>query len=147
MHTPLRTLLLQKTGKTQSISPDSTVAAAVDTMNATNVGSVLVMDGTRLVGIFTERDVLRRVVGNRVDPNKTLVSEVMSKNPVVMRPTSTVGDAMAVVSEKRVRHLPVVEDGRVLGLISAGDLNHWLIRGHQVQIDQLVDYITQRYPA
>ncbi len=147
MHTPLRTLLLQKEGRTQSVAPDATVAAAVDIMNAANVGSVLVMDGTRLVGIFTERDVLTRVVGKRIAPEKTPISKVMTKQPAVMRPTSTVADAMAVVSEKRVRHLPVVEDGRVLGVISAGDLNHWLIRGHQVQIDQLVDYITQRYPA
>ncbi len=147
MHTPLRTLLLQKSGKTHSVTPDATVSAAVDVMNAANVGSVLVMEGTRLVGIFTERDVLRRVVGNRMAPEKTLISQVMTDQPALMRPTSTVADAMAVVSEKRVRHLPVVEDGRVLGVISAGDLNHWLIRGHQVEIDQLVDYITQRYPA
>jgi len=147
MHTPLRTLLLQKSGRTQSVAPESTVAEAVEVMNATNVGSVLVMDGARLVGIFTERDVLRRVVGSHMAPEKTRVSEVMTEQLAVMRPTSTVADAMAVVSEKRVRHLPVVEDGRVLGVISAGDLNHWLIRGHQVQIDQLVDYITQRYPA
>jgi CBS domain-containing protein len=147
MHTTLRTLLLQKGGTTQSVPPDSTVADAVAVMNVSNVGSVLVMDGARLVGIFTERDVLRRVVGNRMAPEKTLISEVMTRHPAVMRPTSTVADAMAVVSEKRVRHLPVVEEGRVLGVISAGDLNHWLIRGHQVEIDQLVDYITQRYPA
>jgi len=147
MQTPLRTLLLQKSGRTQSVAPESTVAEAVEVMNATNVGSVLVMDGARLVGIFTERDVLRRVVGSHMAPEKTRVSEVMTEQLAVMRPTSTVADAMAVVSEKRVRHLPVVEDGRVLGVISAGDLNHWLIRGHQVQIDQLVDYITQRYPA
>jgi CBS domain-containing protein len=86
-------------------------------------------------------------VGARIDAESTPVSEVMSKELVVMRPTSTVADAMAVVSEKRIRHLPVVEEGRVLGVLSAGDLNHWLIRGHQGQIDQLVDYITQRYPA
>lgn len=147
MHTLLHNLLLQKSGRTQSVTPDTTVAAAVDIMNATNVGSVLVMDGTRLVGIFTERDVLRRVVGKRMAAEKTPVSAVMTRELAVMRPTSTVADAMAVVSEKRVRHLPVVEDGRVLGVISAGDLNHWLIRGHQVEIDQLVDYITQRYPA
>lgn len=147
MHTHLRTLLLQKAGKTHSVAPTMTIAAAVDLMNSNNIGSVLVMEGTRLVGIFSERDVLRRVVGGRIDAQRTPVSEVMSKELVVMRPTSTVADAMAVVSEKRIRHLPVVEEGRVLGVLSAGDLNHWLIRGHQGQIDQLVDYITQRYPA
>ncbi len=147
MDTLLQTLLLQKVGKTHSVAPTSTVAAAVDLMNANKVGSVLVMRAGRLVGIFTERDVLRRVVGERMDPEKTKISEVMTKDLAVMRPTSTVGDAMAVVSEKRIRHLPVVEDGKVLGVVSSGDLNHWLIRGHQVEIDHLVEYITQRYPA
>ena len=146
MQTPLRTLLGQKKVKPHTVSPTSTVAAAVELMNGNKVGSVLVMDGERLVGIFTERDVLRRVVG-RLDPVKTQVSQVMTKDLVVMRPTSTVADAMAVVSEKRIRHLPVVEEGRVLGIISAGDLNHWLIRGHQGQIEQLVDYISGKYPA
>lgn len=146
MQTPLRTLLGQKKGRPHSVPPTSTVAGAVELMNANKVGSVLVMDGERLVGIFTERDVLRRVVG-RLDPTKTQVSQVMTKDLVVMRPTSTVADAMAVVSEKRIRHLPVVEEGRVVGVISAGDLNHWLIRGHQGQIEQLVDYISGKYPA
>ncbi len=146
MQTPLRTLLGQKKGKTQAVSPSTSVSDAVKVMIDNKIGSVLVMDGERLVGIFTERDVLRRVVG-KLDPVKTQVSEVMTRDLVVMRPTSTVADAMAVVSEKRIRHLPVVEGGKVVGVVSAGDLNHWLVRGHQVQIDQLVDYITGKYPA
>jgi CBS domain-containing protein len=147
MHTPLRMLLAQKKGKTHAVAPTATVAAAVDVMNANKVGAVLVMDGDRLVGVFTERDVLRRVVGGRMDPARTQVSDVMTRELVVLRLTSTVGDAMAVVSEKRIRHLPVVDEGQVVGVISAGDLNHWLVGDHQVKIDQLVDYITGKYPA
>jgi CBS domain-containing protein len=147
MQTPLRTLLAGKQAKTHAVAPTATVAAAVDLMNANKVGSVLVMDSDRLVGVFTERDVLRRVVGGRMDPAKTTVSEVMTRELVVLRPGSTVADAMAVVSEKRVRHLPVVDEGKVVGVISAGDLNHWLIRNREVHIEQLVDYITGKYPA
>lgn len=148
LKTPLRTVLANKSaGATHSVSPAMTVAAAVEVINANKVGSVLVMDGQRLVGIFTERDVLRRVVGARKDPEKTRVAEVMTRELAVMKPGSTVEDAMTVISEKRIRHLPVVEDGRVVGVISQGDLNHWLIRNREVEVNQLVDYITGKYPA
>ncbi len=147
LDTALRTLLSHKSTAVHRVAPSTTIAQAVDLMNANKIGSVLVMDGERLVGIFTERDVLRRVVGGRLDPDSTRVADVMTREVVVMRPSATVADAMAVVSERRCRHLPIVEDGAVLGVLSSGDLNHWLIRGHQVQIGELVDYITGRYPA
>ena len=145
---PLREILAAKpSGATHSVSPADTVAAAVDVINANKVGSVLVMDGRRLVGIFTERDVLRRVVGARKDPAGTTVAEVMTRDLVVMKPGSTLGDAMAVISEKRIRHLPVLEEGRVVGVVSQGDLNHWLVRDREVEVNHLVDFITGKYPA
>ncbi len=147
MDTALQELLAEKTGEVQTVTPEMTVSAAVELINARKIGSVLVMDGGRLVGIFTERDVLRRVVGERRDADRTRVAEVMTRELVVMKPTSTVGDAMAVVAERRCRHLPIVEGGKVVGLVSAGDLNHWLIRDRQVHIEQLVDYINGKYPA
>jgi CBS domain-containing protein len=147
METQLRTLLENKPGAVHSASPDMTVAAVVAILNAQNVGAVLVMNGTELVGVFTERDVLRRVVGQHRDPDKTLVADVMTKDLVVMRPSSTVQDAMTVVAERRCRHLPIVEDHKVLGVISAGDLNHWLIRNREVDLEQLVDYIQGKYPG
>ena len=148
LKTPLRTVLAAKpTGATHSVSPAMTVAAAVEVLNANKVGSVLVMDGQRLVGIFTERDVLRRVVGGRKDPEKTKVADVMTRELAVMKPGSTVEDAMSVIAEKRIRHLPVVEEGKVIGVISQGDINHWLIRNREVQVSQLVEFITGKYPA
>jgi CBS domain-containing protein len=149
MKTPLQTVLEHKKSASSllTVRPTATVASAVDLLNSNKIGSVLVMDGDRLVGIFTERDVLRRVVGGRMDPEKTTISQVMTRELVVMKPSSTVEDAMSVISERRVRHLPVVEGGKVLGVISQGDLNHWLIRNREVHIEQLVDYITGRYPA
>jgi CBS domain-containing protein len=147
METPLRMLLDEKPSPVHSVTPDLTVAAAVTVLNAHKIGALLVMSGAQLLGIFTERDVLRRVVGEHRDPETTRIAEVMTQQLVVMRPSATVQDAMTVVAERRCRHLPIVEDGRVLGVISAGDLNHWLIRNREVDIEQLVDYISGKYPA
>ncbi len=148
LKTPLRTVLANKpSGVTHSVSPAMTVAAAVDVLTANKVGSVLVMDGPRLVGIFTERDVLRRVVGGRKDPERTKVAEVMTRELAVMKPGATVEDAMMVIAEKRIRHLPVVEEGKVLGVVSQGDINHWLIRNREVEVNQLVEFVTGKYPA
>ena len=147
METQLRTLLENKPGAVLSASPEMTVAAAVAVLNARNVGALLVMNGAELIGVFTERDVLRRVVGEHRDPDTTRVGDVMTRDLVVMRPSSTVQDAMTVVSERRFRHLPIVEEGKVVGVISAGDLNHWLIRNRDVDISELVDYIKGTYPG
>ncbi len=147
METQLRILLENKPAGVVTVAPDMSVAAAVDLINARRVGAVLVMSGSQLAGIFTERDVLRRVVGEGRNPNTTRIADVMTRELVVMRPTSTVQDAMTVVAERRCRHLPIVEDGRVLGIISAGDLNHWLIRNREVDLQQLVEYISGKYPA
>ena len=130
--TPLSHVLAGKArgSSTLTVPPDITVAMAVEVLNENQVGSVLVMDGARLVGIFTERDILRRVVGERRDPATTKVSDVMTRDLVVMRPTSS-----------------VVDGNIVLGVVSQGDLNHWLVRNREGQIQDLVDYVTGRYPA
>jgi predicted transcriptional regulator len=77
----------------------------------------------------------------------TKVADVMTRDLVVMRPSASVVDAMRVISEKRIRHIPVVEAGAVVGVVSQGDLNHWLIRNREGQIQDLVDYVTGKYPA
>ena len=149
LKTPLSAVLANK-GKgnvSHAVAPSMTVAAAVDLLTQNKVGSVLVMDQGRLVGIFTERDVLRRVVGERRAPERTTVGEVMTRDLVVMRPTSTVGEAMKVFSERRIRHLPVLEAGAVVGVVSQGDLNHWMIRDHEGEIQALVEFVTGKYPA
>ncbi len=147
--TPLSQILAGKGRGTSTltVSPEVTVAAAAEVLIRNQVGSVLVLDGGRRVGIFTERDVLRRVVGERRDPAATRVADVMTRELVVMRPTSTVGDAMKVISDKRIRHVPVVDGGKVIGVVSQGDLNHWIVRNREGQIQDLVDYVTGKYPA
>jgi CBS domain-containing protein len=149
IHTSLSQILAGKGrgGSTLTVPPEITVAAAAEVLIRNQVGSVLVMDGGRLVGIFTERDILRRVVGERRDPASTRVADVMTRDLVVMRPTASAVDAMKVIAEKRIRHVPVVEDGKVVGVVSQGDLNHWLVRNREGQIQELVDYVTGKYPA
>jgi len=111
------------------------------------VGSALVMKEKKIVGIFTERDVLSRIVDAERDPKKTPVSEVMSHRVTVMSPKNTIREAMAVMTEQRCRHLPVIDGAQILGLISIGDCTRWAIKDQHFKIAQLVNYITGQYPA
>lgn len=147
MNDTLRTLLKSKGRTVHTISPESSVLDAVRKMNHERIGALLVMKDDELVGIFTERDVLTRVVDQTRDPAATPVEEVMTGNPVVVTAAATINEAMAIVSEKRCRHLPVVDEGKLLGLVSAGDLTHWVTRGHEYHIQDLVNYITGKYPV
>ena len=132
MHEPIRTLLDEKGDDIFSISPEATVLEAVEEMNEKGVGAVLIMEGERLIGIFTERDVLRRVVAQHRIAKETRVAAVMTGALVVIKPTVSVDDAMAVITEKRCRHLPVLDGGKVVGLLSIGDLTRWVGRHHGV---------------
>jgi CBS domain-containing protein len=97
------------------------------------------MDGERLLGIFTERDAMNKVLAAGRDPLKTKVSEVMTDNPYSIPPTTTVGEAMTIVTNRRFRHLPIVENGKVLAVISSGDLTHWMMQDKTGSVQQLVD--------
>jgi CBS domain-containing protein len=139
---PVTKLLDQKGEALEVVNPQTTIMEAVRRMNERRIGSVLVMDGSRLAGIFTERDVLTRVVPQQLDPNRTPVGEVMTRQPVTIPPTTTIQEAMMVVTDTRRRHLPVVlPDGRVLGMVSIGDLTRWVVRDQQRTIDDLFDYV------
>ena len=137
--------LLGDRGKTIfSVGPDCSVTECVRQMNEANIGAMLIMEGDRLSGIFTERDAITKVLGAGLEPATTKVSDVMSHNPVYVTPSSTLEEAMAIVSGHRVRHLPVIEDDRVVGMISSGDLTHWLVKDQSVEIRELVDFIGRR---
>ncbi len=146
MHNYLRRILEEKGDTVHSVEPEATVLDAVRRMNQHRVGALLVMDGERPVGIFNERDVLKRVVDAGKDPGKTAVAEVMTTDLVCVRPETTVHEAMAVITERRCRHLPVLEGERLAGLVSIGDLTRWLVKDKDVQIRDLVDFITGKYP-
>ena len=117
-------------------------------MNRERIGSVLVCDSEGAVGIFTERDVLARVVSAAKDPAATVVADVMTSPFVTVKATTTVEEAIRVITTKRCRHLPVMgEGGEILGLVSIGDITQWIVREQENQIEGLFDYIEGRYPA
>ena len=142
MNTSIRILLEQKSADVFTIPSTVTVAEAVREMNAHKVGSVLIMDDGKLVGIFTERDVLRRVVGENIDPAATPVTQVMTAGVLTVGPASTVQQVMDIFTEKRCRHLPVMEDDRLVGLISIGDVSRWVANVHRAEAESLRQYIS-----
>jgi CBS domain-containing protein len=147
MNDQLRTLIADKGNRVHSIEPTATVLEAVRRMNDQGIGALLVTRGGAPVGIFTERDILRRVIARGLDPSTTPLGEVMTREMFVVSPTVTVGEAMAIITAKRIRHLPVVENGKLVGLVSSGDLTRWVSRGRENEIQQLVEFITGKYPA
>jgi CBS domain-containing protein len=122
-----------------SVNPDVSVTECVHQMNEQRIGALLVMEDEQLLGIFTERDAMTRVLGAGLEPTCTKVSAVMSHNPICVSPSTTLDEAMAIVSNQRVRHLPVVQDDKVLGIVSSGDLTHWLVEDRAGEIRELVD--------
>jgi CBS domain-containing protein len=122
-----------------SVGPDTPVTECVRLMTASKIGALIVMDGGRLIGIFTERDALNKVLAGGLDPGNTNVSEVMTKDPYCISPTTTVGDAMKLITKRRFRHLPIVDNGKVLAVVSSGDLTHWLVQDQIGEVQELVD--------
>ena len=136
--TPLNKIFVE--GKAiHSIGPDTLVTECVRMMTANKVGALIVMDAKRLIGIFTERDALNKVLAGGLDPGNTKVSEVMTKDPYSIDPTTTVGDAMKLITERRFRHLPIVDNGKVLAVVSSGDLTHWLVQDQIGEVQELVE--------
>jgi CBS domain-containing protein len=116
-------------------------------MNKERVGALIIMKDETLLGIFTERDLLNRVIVTKIDLATTPIHEVMTKDLVVVKSSLTVNRAMRVVTEKRLRHLPVVEDGKLLGMVSSGDLTRSLVAEGEEMIHSLMDYINGTYPG
>lgn len=147
MNVPVSAILDRKGRNVYSVAPDVTVAEAVAEMNLHRVGSVLVLEGGRLVGIFTERDVLRRIVGPGLDPHQMAVEKVMTANVTTILPETTIDDAMALFTEKRFRHLPVMEHGSLAGTISIGDVTRWVSDHHRAEAEHLKNYIAGGFPT
>ena len=147
MNAPISALLDRKGRHVFSVTPAMSVHDAVAEMNRHRVGSVLVLEIGRLVGIFTERDVLRRVVGAGLDPKKATVAEVMTSNLITIGPEATVEETMAIFTTKRCRHLPVIEGGHLVGTISIGDITRWMADAHKAEAEHLKNYITSGFSA
>ncbi len=140
--TTVRQILQQKGTNVWSVPPEATVYEALELMAEKNIGAVLVLDGERVAGIFSERDYARRVALHGKSSRTTPVREVMTSKVYYVRPDHTIEECMALMTEKRIRHLPVMEDGRLVGIISIGDVVKAMISQQQFIIEQLEHYIT-----
>jgi len=135
-------ILAAKGSQVHVVSPETNVFQAITLMVEHNLGSVLVVRHGAIAGIFTERDHLRRVTLQDRDPQRTRVQEVMTERVLVVGPATTVDECMRLMTQERIRHLPVVEDGVVSGMISIGDLVRVVSQQQQVEIRSLTQYIT-----
>ena len=127
-----------------SVSPEIPVFEALQVMAEKNVGALLVVEGGELVGIFSERDYARKVILKGKSSKEIPVREIMSSHVLYVRPEQTIEDCMALMTDKHVRHLPVLDQGRLIGVISIGDVVKALIDEQQFIIEQLQNYITGR---
>ena len=135
-------LLGKKGSQIWSLPPTASVYDAIATMAEKQVGALPIVDGKTLIGIVSERDYARKVILQGRSSKDTPVTDIMSSPVVTVTPSHTVEQCMHLVTEKRIRHLPVVEDGRLVGMVSIGDLVNWTITAQQETIVHLETYIS-----
>jgi CBS domain-containing protein len=138
----IRSILKQKSGVVCSISPSSSVYAAIAMMAEKQVGALVVMFEEKIVGIVSERDYARKVILKGRSSKETTVSEIMSSPVIVVSPEHSVVECMKIISERHIRHLPVMEQERLAGIISIGDLVNWILSAQSETIRHLEAYIT-----
>jgi CBS domain-containing protein len=138
----VRQILKNKGSQVWSTQPDATVYAALQLMAEKEIGALLVLADGRLVGIFSERDYARKIILHGKSSAETPVSEIMTSSVVTVQPDQTIAECMALMTEKRFRHLPVVEGERLVGLISIGDVVKAIISDQEFMIQQLESYIS-----
>ena len=140
----VRDILSRKGTEVVSVPPTATVLEAARRMNERSIGGVVVLADGMLAGIFTERDVLRRVVVPERPPGGTTVAEVMTTPVTTCSSSTRIEECAALMTDRRIRHAPVVEDGALVGMISIGDLVKFISKKQSFQIQYLTDYITAR---
>ena len=140
-------VLKNKGSRVHSIPPDVTVYEALQKMADENVGALVVIEGTELVGLISERDYARKVILKDRSSKEMKVHEIMSSPVVTVNLRTTIDECMYRMTDKRCRHLPVVEEGQVVGVVSIGDLVNWIMTAQDQTIHQLEDYITGKYPG
>lgn len=143
----ISTLLRSKGNEVVSVSVDSTVFEAVKKMAENHIGALLVFDGDHLSGIVSERDYARKVILKGRHSHDTQVREIMSSPVHSVTPERTVDECLCLMTKERIRHLPIVENEKVLGLVSMGDLVKWIISSQSHTIHHLQNYIAGEYPC
>ena len=141
----IKSILNEKSSSVYFVEDSDTVITAVRLMNKEKIGSVMVVSKNQYVGIFTERDVLYRVVSPRLNTKKTLVSEVMTKNFSSIDVSLTLQETLHIMTKNRVRHLPVFQNTRLLGMVSIGDVTRKLLEINQNEANSLRDYLFSSY--
>jgi len=139
-------ILNHKGSTVWTIAPEATVFDAIQMMADKNIGALLVTDHDKLVGIISERDYTRKVALKGKSSKQTAVKEIISDQVIYVRPHQTVEDCMRLMTTHRIRHLPVLDDSRILGVVSIGDLVNWIISAQTSTIHQLQTYIAG-YPG
>ena len=140
-------ILNEKSSSVYCVDVAETVAKAVGLMNRERIGSVMVIKNGQYVGIFTERDVLNRVISAKLNPEKTRVEKVMTSDFVSVQENSTLRETMHIMTNKRVRHLPVFEEEKLVGMISIGDVTRKLLEINQNEAASLRQYLFTEYPG
>jgi len=137
----VREILARKGSEVLTVAPESSVLEAAQLMNTRGIGAVPVLEAGALVGIFTERDLMRRVVAETLPPGTTLIRQVMTPDPLTARPETTVEDCGALMTARRIRHLPVLGPGGLIGIITIGDLLAFQVAEQATTIAHLNSYV------
>lgn len=147
MYGHVSSMLGDKGRQVFTVERAATVRQAVAQMNERAIGALLIVEDGSPVGIFTERDVLRRIVAEGRNPDTVRVAEVMTKEVLTVELATTVEEVMATMTARRLRHLPVVDNGQLVGMISIGDVTRYMSVNQEAHIQRMTDYITGRAPA
>jgi CBS domain-containing protein len=139
----IKNILQKKSSEIFSVPSTATVFSAIEMMSQRNIGGVVVVDNGNLVGIFTERDYARKLILKGKSSKDTPIGELMTKHLITVTPESTIEEAMQLMSNKKIRHLPVLEEGKMVGIISIGDVVRFIIEEQKEIIEHLEHYITR----
>jgi len=143
----IKELLKKKSGDIWSISPQTSVYHALELMAQKDVGALLVIENDKLVGIFSERDYARKIILKGKASKETAVGELMTKSVYYVTPDNTLEEAMALMTSKHIRHLPIMNQGKLLSIVTLGDVVKKIISEQKLTIDELENYLTGGYGA
>jgi CBS domain-containing protein len=139
----VRSILQSKGSSVFSVEPNVTVYNAIQIMCEKNIGGLLITDNARLVGIFTERDYARKLILKGKSSKDTIIKEIMTENPITVSMDNSIEDCMQIMVDKHIRHLPVVDEGKLTGMISIGDVVRHIMDEQKSIIEHLEQYISQ----